>query len=150
MANITKIKAGKRAEYYILSMLLKENYDCYIPVSDDEGVDIVVRLNDKKFISLQIKSTTKDIKMGDAALFAAIKHDKIREDYYFIFYSERMETIWVMSSEEFIKKSTANKKGKNKGSRTIRFNITRKKEEKIKDEYKRFMCKDFSFLRDLP
>lgn len=150
MANITKIKAGKRAEYYILSMLLKENYDCYMPVSDDDGVDIVVRLNDKKFISLQIKSTTKDIKMGDAAFFAAIKHDKIREDYYFIFYSERMETIWVMSSEEFIKKSTVNKKGKNKGSRTIRFNITCKKEEKIKEEYRSFMCKDFSFLRDLP
>ena len=59
MANFTKVKSGKRAEYYILSMLLKEGFDCYIPVCDDDGVDIVIRINDRKFISLQIKLQQK-------------------------------------------------------------------------------------------
>ena len=47
---------------------------------------------------------SKDVIDGDAALFAAIPHE-LRENYWFIFYSERMNTTWIMTSEEFIKES---------------------------------------------
>jgi hypothetical protein len=38
---------------------------------------------------------------GDAALFAAVEHPKLRENYYFVFYSERLDAMWIMSSKQF-------------------------------------------------
>jgi hypothetical protein len=58
---------------------------------------------------------------GDAALFAAIPHE-LRDNYWFVFYSERMDMTWIMSSAEFVKESCQNKKGKNAGKRSIWLN----------------------------
>jgi hypothetical protein len=62
------------------------------------------------------------VKNGDGALFAAIEHPKVRENYYFVFYSERLDATWIMSSSEFVTMAVQNKNGKNKGKRSIWFN----------------------------
>jgi hypothetical protein len=49
------------------------------------------------FIEAQIKARSNDVKFGDAALFAAMTHE-LRDNYYFVFYSERMDTMWITSS----------------------------------------------------
>ncbi|WP_199798411.1 hypothetical protein [Clostridium fermenticellae] len=89
------------------------------------------------------------MKFGDAALFANTIVPQ-RKNYFFIFYSERLETVWIMSSEEYINNCTVNKNGKNKGKTSIKFNGKRKNEQTGKEEeyalprFEQYIVKDFS------
>jgi hypothetical protein len=112
---------GKRMEFFVISKMLEQGLDIYIPLVDDFGIDAVVRKMDGSFVELQIKARSNDVAFGDAALFAAIAHEP-RENYYFVFYSQRMNKTWILSSQDFIKESVQNKSGKNKGKRSIWLN----------------------------
>ena len=131
---------------------MKEGLDVYIPLVDDMAIDAVVRQADGKFIEIQIKARSKDVIEGDAALFAAIPHEP-RENYWFVFYSERMDKKWIMSSEEFINEAHQNKKGKNAGKRSIWFNGKKKNketgsyDEHVKPQFVRYVAKDFTRLK---
>jgi len=143
---------GKRIEYWIIGQMLKEGLDVYVPLVDDFGVDAIIRKDDGTIFEAQIKARSNDVIMGDAALFAAIPHEP-RKNYYFIFYSERLNTTWIMSSKDFIKEAVQNKNGKNIGKRSIWFNGTKTdKETKQKIEYPKpqfdkYIVKDFSIFR---
>lgn len=119
---------GKRIEFWVIGQMLKEGLDVYIPLVDDLGIDAIVRRINGSFVEVQIKARSKNINPGDAALFAAITHEK-RKNYWFIFYSERMETTWIMNSNEFIKEAVQNKTGKNAGKYSIWFNGKRKNKD---------------------
>ena len=144
---------GKRIEYWIIGLMLKEGIDVYIPLVDDDAIDAVIRRADGSFITVQIKARSKDVIEGDAALFAAIPHE-LRENYWFVFYSERMNTIWIMTSEEFIKESVQNKTGKNAGKRSMWFNgkkkdkATNKPVEYCKTQFEKYLAKDFQRLKN--
>lgn len=112
---------GKRMEYFIISKMLTEGLDVYIPLVDDFGIDAIVRKNDGSFIELQIKARSNDVKFGDTGLFSAITHEH-RANYYFVFYSLRIDKMWILTSEQFIKEAVQNKPGKNIGKRSIWFN----------------------------
>jgi hypothetical protein len=116
---------GKRMEFWIIGQMLKQGLDVYVPLVDDNAIDAVIRRADGSFVEIQIKARSKDVVLGDAALFAAITH-KIRENYFFLFYSERLEKMWLMTSDEFVKESVQNKTGKNAGVRSIWFNGKRR------------------------
>ena len=109
---------GKRMEYKLIGDMLMEGLDCYVPLVDDHGVDCVIKKDDGTFIEVQIKARGSNIAEGDAALFSAIVHE-FTPNYYFVFYSERMNMMWIMSSKEFLEFSTKNKSGKNIGKRGI-------------------------------
>ncbi len=142
---------GKRMEYWIIGQMLKEGLDVYVPLVDDDAIDAVIRRPDGSFITVQIKARSKDVVEGDAALFAAIPHE-LRDNYWFVFYSERMDMMWIMTSEEFIAESNQNKKGKNKGKRSIWFNgrktdrKTREVTEHCKPQFQKYVAQDFSRL----
>ena len=142
---------GKRMEYWVAGLMIKEGLDVYMPLVDDKGIDIVVRREDGTFVEVQVKARSKNIIMGDAALFAAITHEQ-RDNYYFVFYSERLDMFWVMTSEEFIKESVQNKTGKNIGKRGIWFNGMRKnketgkRKEYCKPQFEKYIAEDFSRL----
>jgi hypothetical protein len=72
---------GKRMEYFVISKMLEQGIDVYIPLIDDFAIDAIVRRKDGSFVELQIKARSKDVKFGDAALFAAITHEH-RANYY--------------------------------------------------------------------
>ena len=120
-------------EYWIIGLMLKEGLDVYVPLVDDFGIDAVVRKKGGSFVEVQIKARSKSVKMGDSALFAAISHEP-RKNYWFVFYSERLDATWIMSSKQFIKEAATNKTGKNIGKRSIWFNGT-KTDKKIKERY---------------
>lgn len=149
---------GKRIEYWIIGLMLKEGMDVYIPLVDDHAVDAIVRRRDGSIALVQIKARSDSVKMGDAALYAAIPHDH-RDDYWFVFYSERLKKTWVLTSQEFLSESVQNKTGDNIGLRGIWFNGTRtdkatgKKFEYVKDRYQKYLVEDFSRIAnnmDLP
>jgi len=140
---------GKRMEYKMVGDMLMEGLDCYVPLVDDHGVDCVIKKSNGTFIEVQIKARSKTVAEGDAALFAAIYHD-YKPNFYFVFYSERLDLMWIMSSEEFLKECVTNKTGKNAGKRSIWFNgnkinkLTGVKEEYCYQKYEKYIAKDFS------
>jgi len=125
---------GKRIEYWIVGRMLKDGLDVYLPLVDDYGIDGVLRRSDGSFTEFQIKSRSMDVILGDAGLFAAITHE-LRQNYWFIFYSERLDKMWIMTSEEFVREAVQNKNGKNIGKRSIWFNGTKKNEAGVRQEY---------------
>jgi hypothetical protein len=143
---------GKRMEYWIIGQMLREGLDVYIPLVDDDAIDAVIRRTDGSFVTVQVKARSKSVVEGDAALFAAIPHE-LRNDYWFVFYSERMDMMWIMTSEEFIAESVQNKTGKNKGKRSIWFNgrksdpKTGEVTEHCKPQFQKYVAHDFSRLK---
>ena len=142
---------GKRMEYWIIGRMLKEGLDVYVPLVDDDAIDAVIRRPDGKFTTVQIKARSRDVLFGDAALFAAILHE-VRENYWFVFYSERMDMTWIMSSDDFVKEAVQNKAGKNKGKRSIWFNGKKKdiktgqSVEYCKKQFEKYIATDFQIL----
>lgn len=139
---------GKRIEYWIIGNMLKEGLDVYVPMVDDDAIDVVIKRGDDSFVSVQIKARSKNVVFGDAALFAAITHEK-RDNYWFVFYSERMDMMWILTSEEFIQDSVQNKSGKNKGKRSIWFNgkKTKAQTEHCKPQFEKYIANNFDRLK---
>jgi hypothetical protein len=143
---------GKRIEYWIVGLMLKQGMDVYMPLVDDDAIDAVIKRPDGNFVQVQIKARSKTIKAGDGTLFSAITHE-IREAYFFVFYSERHDKIWIMSSAEFLKHSHQNKEGINIGKRSIWLNGKRKNkatgeiEEHIHERFNQFEAKNFDLSR---
>lgn len=107
---------GKRQEIIVISELLKRGFDVYIPLVDDQQVDCIIKkvANGRPvYIDIQIKARSKNCKPYDAARFA-MRIDP-RDNYFFIFYSEQLDTYWIIPSEELVQVASRNKKGKNKG-----------------------------------
>ena len=125
---------GRAVEYAVFSKLLMSGGELFLPVVDDDGIDVLVkRPGDKKFVQVQIKATS--LTSNDPGLFAAISHSS-RPDYWFIFYSEKHDKVWVLSSNEFLKEASVNHPGsKNAGKYTINFgkNGTRLSQYEAKD-----------------
>ncbi len=133
---------GRRIEYWIIGRMLKEGLDVYVPLVDDNAIDAVVRRPDGSFVEVQIKARSADVADRDAGLFAAITHE-LRTNYWFVFYSERLDTTWIMTSQEFIDHSLQNKNGMNKGLRSIWFNGCKQGKEYVKPQIMRFVATDF-------
>ena len=132
--------------------MLKEGIDVFLPLVDDDAIDAIVRRDDGTFGLVQIKARSHEVKFGDAALFADITHAQ-RGDYWFVFYSERLDLMWILTSEEFLSLSVQNKTGKNVGKRSIWFNGKRKDPktgktvEYCKPQWVQFLATDFSRIR---
>lgn len=139
---------GKRIEFWIIGQMLKEGLDVFVPLVDDNAIDAVVRRRDGSFVEVQIKARSRDVNPGDAALFSAIPHE-LRNNYWFVFYSERLATMWIMTSAEFVAESVQNKNGKNAGLRSIWFNGKRKNraaggyDEHVYPRFLRYVATDF-------
>jgi len=145
---------GKRIEYWIIGRMLKEGMDVYVSLVDDHAVDAIFRRKDGSIALVQIKARSRDVVEKDAALFAAIVHDP-REHYWFVFYSERLNLTWLMTSEEFIAEAVQNKTGKNMGKRSIWFNGTRRNkqtglvEEYCKPQFTKYLTEDFARMKEI-
>jgi hypothetical protein len=135
---------GKRIEFYIVGLMLKQGLDVYLPMVDDDAIDAVVKKPDGSFVEVQIKARSNDNKFGSAGLFAAIPHE-YRKNYWFVFYSERMDKMWILSSREFIQESNQNKSGKNAGKRSIWFNgrNTKNNTEHVKPHFQKYVTTNF-------
>jgi hypothetical protein len=143
---------GKRIEYYVIGLMLKEGLDVFLPMVDDDAIDAVIKKRDGSFVEVQIKARSNGVKFGDAALFAAITHE-YRPNYWFVFYSERINKMWILSSKEFVKESVQNRNGNNKDKRSIWFNgkNTKAKTEHVKPQFEKYVVENFDrILKENP
>ncbi len=129
--------------------MLKEGLDVYLPLVDDDAIDAVIRKPNGTFTTVQIKARSNKSTDDGIALFSAITHE-LRDNYWFIFYSEKMDLMWIMTSAEFITEATQTKTGKNKGKRSIWFNgsktdrRTRIRTDICKKRFAKYLASDFS------
>ena len=107
---------GKRQEYVVIAELLKRDYDIYMTLVDDQGIDCVIRIDEKTYIDVQIKARSRSAKHWN--FFAAMTIEP-RDNYFFIFYLEKNNTFWVLPSKDVVKHAATNKTGKNKGKHSL-------------------------------
>lgn len=62
-----------------------------------------------------------------------------------MFYSERIDILWILSSKEFLKEAVQNKSGKNNGKRSIWFNgkNTKANTEHVKPQFQKYVTTNF-------
>jgi len=138
---------GERCEYIVVAELLKRGFDVYKTLVDDQGIDCIIRVNERRYLDVQIKARSKDIAKKDSALFSALRV-KPRDNYFFIFYSQHLNTTWVVPSEDLEKIVAINKKGKNVGLSAIWFNGMKNGEPYPKERYEKFReDAGFAFLK---
>ena len=107
---------GKRQEYVVIAELLKRGYDVYMPLVDDQGIDCVVRIDDKTYIDIQIKARSREAKLWNFFADMAITP---RDNYFFIFCLEKDDTFWVLPSADVVRYASMNKSGKNNGKYSL-------------------------------
>ena len=122
---------GKRQEFVVMVELLKRGFDVYLTLVDDQGIDCVVRIDEKRYLDIQIKARSKNIE--NPFLFAAMKF-KARKNYIFIFYTEKDKSFWTIPSIELEELSYENKNGKNIGKKAITMPKGNKTSKAIKFE----------------
>ena len=134
---------GRRQEYSVIAELLKRGFDVYMTLVDDQGIDCVIRLDDKKYLDIQIKARSKEAKQGN--FFAAMSFT-VRDNFYFIFYTEKNDHFWVIPSKDVEKFGSKNKAGKNEGKISLLLPKTESGDKASKfDKYKNE--KGFNLLR---
>jgi len=125
---------GKRQEYVVIAELLKRNFDVYMTLVDDQGIDCIIRVDEKTYIDIQIKARSKTAKQWN--FFAGMKIEP-NDNYFFIFYLEKNDTFWVIPSDDIVKYAITNKNGKNAGAHSITIPTTVTSDKgKIFDKYK--------------
>ncbi len=142
---------GKRIEYKIISELLVQNFDVYVPLVDDHGIDCIVKsvdyVNDT-YKEIQIKARSKYADEKSNGCFTVDKHE-IRNNYYFIFYSEIVDKRWCLTSKQFIDETIPSKGKRTLGRRKIVLFTKTKSGYKLKDKFKKYIVNDYSIIRDL-
>lgn len=122
---------GKRQEYSVISELLKRGLDVYATLVDDQGIDCVIRVNNKRYLDIQIKARSKGAKNWS---FFPQLYFKSRDNFYFIFYTEKDNNFWIIPSEDIKRLGNKMKSGKNVGTISLRI----PKSDKGKENFKKY------------
>ena len=138
---------GRSTEYRVSSMLLDEHRELYLPAVDDHGVDMIVRTRAAcagdgtrpehyEFQEIQVKSASS------GGLFAAIRCDNPRPNYWFVFFIKDIDSLWLVNSLDFVRIASQNVKGKNIGKYTLDLKPT----SRTPIKQPQFFIKDFTKL----
>ncbi|MBP7678934.1 MAG: hypothetical protein KA096_00760 [Bacteroidales bacterium] len=118
---------GKRQEYKAIAKLLELGFDVYSTLVDDMGIDAVIRITNKRYIDIQIKARSKTCSLKNRGYFPLLSIKEETDNYFFIFYSEQIDTYWVLPSIDIVKMASQlktnvslNKTGKNAGKYSVR------------------------------
>ena len=114
---------GKRQEYIAVAELLKLGLDVYMTLVDDQQIDCIIRFDNDPptYIDVQIKARARNAK--NPGTFSALTINKPRHGFFYIFYSELVNTYWVVPSLDIAtgKLGRRNKTGANAGAYSIVF-----------------------------
>lgn len=117
----------KRQEFKAIAKLLELGFDVYSTLVDDQGIDCIIRLNSKRYLDIQIKARSKICGLKNRGYFPLLTIKEETDNYFFIFYSEMIDTYWVIPSLDIIRLAhesrtnvSLNKSGKNTGKYAVR------------------------------
>src|SRR5262245_59616120 len=88
---------GKLQELAVVAQLLKHQFDVYMTVVDDKGIDCVVRLDGRVplYLDVQVKARSQNAKIPGGF---GVGRFRSRPNLFFVFYSEKANKYWVMPS----------------------------------------------------
>ena len=133
---------GKRLEFVAISELLRRGYDVYQTLVDDRGIDCIIRKVIKGipyYVDLQIKARSKNCIPLDAARFAAMNIPNPRPNLVFMFYSEWLDTWWLVPSIDLTEElANRNRQGKNAGKYHILFSGLPKGKPTVKEKFDQY------------
>jgi hypothetical protein len=133
---------GKHVEHFVISSMLKEGLDVYLPVMDNNGVDMVVKRPDGHFAEVQIKARSKEAKIP--AFFPKVQHHLPKPRFWYVFYVARFEAILLLSSLEFHLLTAVSPPQRKRPFRQIRFDGRTKGVPCIQSKYQKYVATDFS------
>ncbi len=102
---------GKRQEFKAIAELLQRDFDVYTTLVDDQGIDCIIRINEKRYLDIQIKARSKNAIKKDWGYYPRLIVPEHRDNLFFILFSEGANSYWVFPSEDII--SLANQAGTN-------------------------------------
>ena len=94
---------GKRQVYIAVAELLRRGHDVYMTLVDDQQIDCIIRQEKDgqlRYLDIQIKARSSDAK--NPGTFSALEIRKPREGFFYIFYSEKADTYWIVPSLELV------------------------------------------------
>ncbi|MCK5624212.1 hypothetical protein KAI04_00025 [Candidatus Pacearchaeota archaeon] len=97
-------KKGKAIEYHIISELLKNDFDVFVPVVDT-GTDLIIKDREGGLVEIQVKS--RDIQSDEDVFF--IKDFKPNFNFFIVCHNINTGDFFCMPSEKFYQKSNFNK-----------------------------------------
>ena len=97
-------RKGKAIEHHIISELLKQDFEVYVPVVDD-GIDMIIRNKHGGYVEIQVKSRT--LKRPNDAF--KVRKLKASHNYFIVCHDLTSGNFWVIPSIKFKEKAT--KKG---------------------------------------
>lgn len=134
---------GKRQEYSVISELLKRGFDVYMTLVDDQGIDCVIRVNNKRYLDIQIKARSRGVKHWN---FFPQLHFEPRDNFYFIFYTEKDNNFWIIPSKDIKNFGNKMKSGKNVG--TISLSLPKTEKGAKTEKFKKYKNEDgFKLLK---
>lgn len=103
---------GKRQEFKAIAKLLGEGFDVYSTLVDDQGIDCIIRINANRYLDIQIKArSVENCILKNRGFFPQIAIPEPRDNYFFILYSQEIDSYWIIPSLDIVK--MANEKGTN-------------------------------------
>lgn len=95
---------GKRQEFKAIAKLLGEGFDVYPTLVDDQGIDCIVRINANRYLDIQIKARSiEKCLLKDRGFFPQLSIPKPRDNYFFILYSQEVDSYWIIPSLDIVK-----------------------------------------------
>ena len=95
---------GKQQEFKAIAKLIELGYDVYTPLIDHMGIDCMIRFGNKEYIEIQIKARSIDrCELKNRGYFPLLSIVDKMDNYFFIFYSEQIDTYWVIPSSDIIR-----------------------------------------------
>ena len=131
---------AKRLEYLAIAELLKRGLDVYATLADDRQIDCVIRNEDvkgkPKYLDVRIRARSGTGK--NAGFFTPVKLYNPRPNYIFIFYSEPVNTCWVIPSLALAKVANRSKSGKTKGTYSLMLASETEKGWRARPKYRKY------------
>jgi hypothetical protein len=119
---------GKRQEFKAIVKLLELGFDVYTTLVDDQGIDCVLRINANRYLDIQIKARSiENCNLKQRGYFAQLPITEPRDNYFFILYSEHVDSYWIIPSLEIVEMAKEGghnvcimKSGKKEGRYSVR------------------------------
>lgn len=102
---------AKRIEYLMESRLMSQGFKCFEPCVDDDGTDCVIKSPSGQFFEIQIKARKGEVGKKGIGRFE-VKNPEIRPNYYYLFYAEIPDIMWLFSAQQYLEVCSRHKSGK--------------------------------------
>lgn len=102
---------ARRMEDLMKSRFMSQRFKCFDPCVDDDGTDCVIKSPSGQFFEIQIKARKGEVGKKGIGRFE-VKNPEIRPNYYYLFYAEIPDIMWLFSAQQYLEACSRHKSSK--------------------------------------